>query len=169
MVYTFIAGFEAPLVRAAIMGTLAFSAQAWGRVYLASRALFLSGFLMILAVPAWMDDLGFILSFVATASILVFNAKVDRLIRFVPGLLRQDLATTIAAQLGVAPIIFVTFGQFNLLSPLINALVLWTIPLVTILGLFAAGLGILVPVLGKAMLYLIYPLTSWFVWVVNIF
>jgi competence protein ComEC len=162
-IYIFIAGFEAPLVRAGIMGSLAFSAQALGRVYQAMRALVLSALLMLVAVPGWLFDLGFVLSFVATGSILLFNVKVDRLIHFVPNILRQDLATTLAAQIGVAPILYLTFGQFNLLSPLINALVLWTIPPLTIIGLMAGIVRI------PFLFYLTYPLTSWFVWVINIF
>jgi hypothetical protein len=84
----------------------------------------------------------------------------------VPRFLRQDLSTTIAAQIGVAPIIWATFGQFNLLSPLINAAVLWTIPLITIIGMVAGIISLIVPQIASLILYLTYPLTSWFNYVV---
>ena len=168
-IYTLISGFEAPIVRAAVMGSIAFSAQELGRVYSAWRALVVTGLILLIIVPAWVTDLGFILSFVATASILVFQKKTEKLFAFVPRLARGDFSTTTAAQIGVSPILFVTFGQFNILSPVINVLVLWTVPVVTILGIVGGVVGLIVPVLGKGILYLSYPLTSWFIAVVRLF
>ncbi len=167
-VYACMAGLEAPIVRAAIMGTIAFTAQELGRLNYTLRALFLSAFIMLIINPSWITDLGFILSFVATLSLIFFQVKVDRLIYFVPTVIRQDLATTIAAQIGVAPIIYYVFGQFNLLSPLYNVLVLWTIPLLTIIGFVAGVVGLVIPEVGRLLLLLAYPLTSWFNFVVRI-
>lgn len=168
-VYTAISGFEAPIIRAAVMGSIAFSAQELGRVYSAWRALVLTGLILLIIVPGWLTDLGFILSFVATGSILIFQKRVEKLVAFVPSLLRGDFSTTLAAQVGVSPILFVTFGQFNILSPIINVLVLWTIPLITVLGIVGGLVGIVVPFLGKAILWLCYPLTTWFIAVVRLF
>ena len=168
-IYTLISGFEAPIIRAAVMGSIAFSAQELGRVYSAWRALVLTGLILLIIVPGWLTDLGFILTFVATASILVFQRKVEKFVSFVPQLLRGDFSTTLAAQIGVSPILFVTFGQFNILSPVINVLVLWTVPVITILGIVGGVAGLVIPVLGRAVLYLSYPLTTWFIAVVRLF
>lgn len=168
-VYAIAAGFDAPIIRAATMGSIAFSAQALGRLNNAFRALMLSAGLMILWNPLWLHDVGFQLSFGATLSLILFNAKVERLIHFVPPLLRQDLATSLAAQIGVAPLLVVYFGTVNLLSPIINAFVLWTIPLLTIIGMVAGVVGIIVPIIGKLLLMVVYPLTSWFLFIVNLF
>ena len=168
-IYTLISGFEAPIVRAAVMGSIAFSAQELGRVYFAWRALVITGLILLIIVPAWLTDLGFILSFVATASILLFQRKMEKFFAFVPRIVRGDFSTTTAAQIGVSPILFVTFGQFNILSPVINVLVLWTVPVVTILGIVGGVVGLIVPVLGKGILLLSYPLTSWFIAVVRLF
>lgn len=168
-VYTFISGFEAPIIRAAIMGSIAFSAQELGRVYSAWRALVLTGLILLIIVPSWLTDLGFILSFVATASILVFQKRMQKLFSFLPELIRGDFSTTLAAQIGVSPILFVTFGQFNILSPVINVLVLWTVPFITILGIVGGVVGLMAPVLGKMVLFLSYPLTTWFISIVELF
>ena len=168
-IYTLISGFEAPIVRAAVMGSIAFSGQELGRVYSAWRALVVTGLILLIIVPAWLTDLGFILSFVATASILLFQRKMEKFFAFVPRIVRGDFSTTTAAQIGVSPILFVTFGQFNILSPVINVLVLWTVPVVTILGIVGGVVGLIVPVLGKGILLLSYPLTSWFIAVVRLF
>jgi competence protein ComEC len=168
-VYTLISGFEAPIIRAAVMGSIAFTAQELGRVYSAWRALVLTGLILLIIVPAWLTDLGFILSFIATGSILIFQKKLEKFLLFVPKLIRGDFSTTLAAQVGVSPILFVTFGQFNLLSPLINVLVLWSIPLITILGIIGGVIGLFMPLAGRVVLYLAYPLTYWFIGVIRLF
>lgn len=168
-VYALISGFDAPIVRAAVMGSIAFWAQAVGRLSFAWRALILSAFLMLLLKPLWLTDLGFILSFSATVSLMLFEAKIRKRIRYVPSIFREGLSTSLAAQILIAPIMFVTFGQFSLISPLVNALVLWTVPGITMIGMFSGILGLVWPGLGRLLLYLSYPLTSWFVFIVEIF
>lgn len=168
-IYALVAGFDAPIVRAAIMGSIAFSAQAMGRLNIAWRALFLSAFIMLLVSPDWTTDLGFILSFVATASLMLFEKRVRKLFMWLPGFIREGLSTSLAAQIGVAPIIYASFGQFNILSPVINAMVLWTIAPMTMIGMIGGLLSLLSIQLGRAILLLSYPLTWWFVSVVEAF
>lgn len=167
--YSLLSGFDAPIVRAAIMGSVAFTAQAFGRLQAASRALFFSAAFMLIIKPDWITDLGFILSFVATISLMLFERKIASLIRFVPGIFREGLSTSLAAQIGVAPILFVTFGQFSLLSPIVNALVLWTIAPITIIAGVGGILGLFSTVVGKMIIFLAYPLTTWFIWIVGVF
>ena len=167
--YVFVSGLDAPLVRAGIMGTLGFAAIGLGRLNEAKNALFIAAYAMLLINPAWVTDLGFILSFVATLSLILFGTKIDRYLYFVPGFLREGLSTSLAAQVGVAPILYATFGQFNLLSPVINGLVLWLIGPLTVIGMLAGLIGLVLPFLGKLILYLVYPLSWWFMWVVNLF
>ena len=169
VLYLFLSGFEAPLIRAAIMAFVTFWSQTEGRLVSARRNLFLTAGIMLIVEPDWINDLGFILSFVSTASIMVFGKKISKFLQFAPNILKESFSTSLAAQIGVAPILFVTFGQFNLLSPFINALVLWTIPLIMILGALGGGFGLIFPFLGKLILYVCYPLTWWFAKIVEIF
>lgn len=161
-VYAILAGFDAPIIRAAIMGSIAFSAQALGKLYQAWRALVISALLMLIIKPGFISDLGFILSFVATGSLMVFEARIRKRIKALPLFLKEGLSTSLAAQIGVAPILYLTFGQFSLLSPLINALVLWTIAPMTIIGAFGGLVGLVYEPLGKIILYLTIPFTFWF-------
>lgn len=170
--YVALSGFDAPILRAAIMGTIAFTAQELGRVSSAWRALLISGLIMLIIYPQWISDLGFILSFVATGSMVLLQKKIGKALTFIPDIfkvLREDFSTTLAAQIGVAPILFITFGQFNILSPLINTLILWTIPLIMIIGAIGGLVGLLLPALGRLILYLSYPLTWWFINIVKFF
>jgi len=167
-IYIVLSGFDAPIVRAGIMGIVAFGAQESGRLISAWKALLYSVLLMLLVKPDWLFDLGFILSVLATSGILLFNKKFEKLFAFVPKVLREGLTTSISAQIFVAPVIFVTFGQFNILSPLINALILWTVPYIMIIGGVGAVIGIIMPEIGQIILVLVYPLTWWFASVIDL-
>lgn len=167
--YVIISGFDAPIIRAGIMGSIVFLAQVRGRVTNTWRILIYSALIMLLIKPVWVTDLGFILSFVATMSLMLFQKKIDLKLKFVPNILREGLSTSLAAQIGVAPIIFATFGQFNLLSPIINALILWTIPFIMILGAVGGIIGLIVPILGRLILFILYPLLWYFEKILYIF
>jgi competence protein ComEC len=169
ILYLFISGFDAPLIRAAIMSSFLFLGQEVGRLVSRWRIFFLTGALMLIYNPEWIGDVGFFLSFVSTASLMLFENRIRNRLKKVPEILKEGLSTSLAAQIGVAPILFVTFGQFNLLSPLINALVLWTVPYIMIFGVIGGIFGLFIPLIGKLVLFICYPLTWWFVKVVEIF
>lgn len=165
--YSVMSGFDAPIVRAAIMSSIAFTAQELGKLYIAFRALIICAILMLFFKPEWLTDLGFILSFMATGSLMLFEPFISRKIRYVPSIFKEGLSTSLAAQIGVAPVLYYTFGQFNYLSPLVNAAVLWTIAPMTVIGLIGGIVGLLFFPFGKIILLLSYPLTSWFVFIVK--
>lgn len=169
VLYLFISGFDAPLIRAAIMSTIVFGAQEAGRVVSSWRILILTALIMLTYQPEWLGDIGFLLSFASTASIMAFQKKVAYIFRFLPKIIKEDVVTTISAQIGVSPILFVTFGQFNMLSPIINALVLWTVPPLMVIGSLGGVIGILFPSLGKMILWLGYPMLWWFSKIVDLF
>lgn len=167
--YVLVVGFEAPIVRAAIMGTIGAVAQALGRLGEGITIILLSLLIMLIIVPSWASDLGFALSFVATSSLMLFEGRIRKRLVRVPEVLRESLSTSLAAQIGVAPILFVTFGQFNPISSIINAAVLWTVPGIMVIGAIGGIIGLFLPELGKLVLYLSYPLTSWFSFVITTF
>jgi competence protein ComEC len=169
ILYLFLSGFEAPLIRAAVMSSFIFLGEGKGRLVSTWRIFFLTAALMLIYSPDWVTDIGFILSFVSTASLLLFERRIRSKVKFIPGVLREGLSTSLAAQIGVAPILFVTFGQLSIWSPLVNALVLWTIPYIMILGSIGGVVGLIVPFLGKAILWLSYPLLWWFTEIVKLF
>lgn len=169
LLYIALSGFDAPIVRAGIMGSILFLGQAKGKLFNSWRILIYTGIIMLFVRPDWIVDLGFILSFVATMSLMLFQEKIENYLKFVPVILKEGLSTSIAAQIGVAPIIFITFGQFNILSPFINALVLWTISYIMVFGALGGIIGLFVPILGKLILFLTFPFSLWFIKILEIF
>lgn len=167
--YAVMAGFDAPIVRAAVMGSLLFISQIFGRVAAGLRILVISALTMLMVKPDWVGDLGFWMSFTATGSLMLFGTAFTRIFRKVPSLLREGLSTSFAAQVGVAPILYYAFGYVSIWSPLVNMLVLWTVSSITMVGIVAGLVGVIFEPLGRLALWVIYPLTSWFIWVVSIF
>ncbi len=168
-IYAVITGFEAPIVRASVMASVAFLAVETGRMYQSLRSLLITAAVMLFVKPGWISDLGFWLSGLATASIIVFSPKFNKIFSFLPKIIKEDWVTTLSAQVGVVPLLYYYFGQLNILSPVINVAVLWTIVPLTIIGMIAGIIGTIFEPLGRIILYLCYPLTSWFLYVVSIF
>jgi len=167
--YTLLVGAEAPAVRAAIMGVLAYSAVFLGRQHLSIYALLITGMIMVLVNPGVLTNIGFQLSFLATLGIILFREKLNSFFKLLPKPFDEDLATTIAAQSLVVPVIFYHFGSVSALSPLANALVLWIIPLATILGFILLIVSFLLPLVATFLSWIIWALLSIFVSTIEMF
>lgn len=163
--YIFLVGFQASILRASIMGVLAFGAGIFGRQNLAILSILLSGYVLLLWQPSFLFDVGFQLSFMATLGIMFLKPLIPLEDNFVT----ESFTTTLTAQLGTLPILLGVFGQIGLLSILVNALVLWTIPLLMIFGSIAAIVGLFFPFLGQFLLYPILPFLVYFQSVVSYF
>jgi competence protein ComEC len=169
ILYLFLSGFDAPLVRASIMAGIVFLAQIKGKVIETFKVLIITAILMLIIMPEWITDLGFLLSFVASGSIIVFGKRLEKYVSRFPNVFKESLVTTISAQIGVLPILYLTFGQFNIASFIINPLVLWITPHVMVLGALGGIIGLIVPIFGKFILFVLFPLLYYFVQVIEIF
>jgi competence protein ComEC len=170
--YIFLVGFQPSILRASIMGLLAFGAGLLGRQNIAIFGLFVSGYLLLLWQPNFLFDVGFQLSFMATLGIVFLKPLLDEplgKLGKVGELGGETVTTTLAAQLGTLPILLSVFGQFGLLSVLVNALILWTVPFVMVFGSLAAIFGLLFSPLGQLLLYPAYPFLFFFELVVSFF
>ncbi|MDP3941539.1 MAG: ComEC/Rec2 family competence protein, partial [bacterium] len=177
--YALLAGFEPSILRASIMSSFAFGASLIGRQNTGILALLLTASLMLLISPSLLQDVGFLLSCFATLGIILFGQiapqgqfGIDPLQKREGSLLgsfRQDIQTTVAAQAGTLPILFAYFGQYNLLSIVVNALILWTIPILMTLGAAGAVVGLIYRPFASLILYLSLPLLSYIAFVVDVF
>ncbi|MBI2031755.1 MAG: ComEC/Rec2 family competence protein [Candidatus Levybacteria bacterium] len=171
--YAILSGLESSIIRAAIMGILTFSAQILGRQRLAAFALLLTGYGMLFFRPNLLFDIGFQLSFVSTAGILYIKPiiEINKGIKMIlnKSIIGEEAVTTISAQAAALPILIANFGTYSLWSVLVNILVIWTIPILMILGGVGAILGILIIPIGKIFLFFSVPLLIYFEMVVNFF
>lgn len=156
--YAILAGFEASIVRASIMGIIAFSSQILGKQQYGFYALLLTGFVMLFISPKYLFDIGFKLSFAATLGILFIPGVFARL----QNALSDNFLTTISAQIATIPIILASFGTYSLWSVIANTLVLWTVPFLMILGGIAALIAFVFEPAATIFLYLCLPLLLYF-------
>ena len=156
--YDFLAGFQASIIRASIMAGLAFSSQILGRQRDGLYALFLTAFVMLFWQPNFLTDIGFQLSFASTLGIMVIPNFLKKWENAISG----DLFTTFSAQIASLPLLLGSFGTYSVWSIPVNFLVLWTVPVLMILGGFAAVISFVFPPLAALLLYLCLPFLVYF-------
>jgi competence protein ComEC len=120
---------------------------------------------MLFLWPRFLTDIGFQLSFASTLGIMV----IPQLFKKWENALSGDLLTTISAQAATLPILLGSFGTYSIWSVAVNALVLWTVPVLMILGGFAAIVAFLFSPLAKLLLYLCLPFLIYFQSVADFF
>ena len=166
--YAFLAGFSASIVRASIMGIIVFSSQILGRQSYASYGLFLTAFIMLFLSPGLIFDIGFQLSFAATAGLLYIRPLfIFRKLKKIP--FSEDILITLSAQIATLPILLANFGTYSIWSVVVNGLVLWTVPILMIVGGLGALSGLVFEPVGKVFLYLCLPFLLYFKEVVSFF
>ena len=155
--YTFLAGLEPSIVRAGIMAVLSFTAVLLGRQQTGALTLYITACLMLIINPTLLSDVGFHLSLAATAGILFIKPLLT--FKKLEGLeiLKEDFSATFAAQITTLPLLILYFESIGIFSVIVNAAVLWMIPILMILGSLAAFVGLLVPFLGSIIALTAYP------------
>lgn len=140
ILFVILVGASASVVRAALMGIISVISLWFGRKYFVLRALFFSGFLMVLWSPQTLFfDVSFQLSFLATLGIILFAERIEKFLQKVPEffIIRENLKMTLCAQILTLPIILMNFGQISLVSIFANLLVLPFIPFAMMFGFLA--------------------------------
>lgn len=132
--YVLLTGPQPSAVRAALMGGAALIAVSVGRVADPLTSLLLAGALMLGLDPLQGLDVGFQLSFAATAGLVMLQPLLSTGLGRLPRWLRDPLAVTLAAQLATLPIIASTFHNVSLVSPLANLLIAPALPPLMALG-----------------------------------
>jgi len=169
--YTGLAGGEAAVVRAAVMGTAVLAGQSAGRKAFAARTLAVAVWLMLFWNPGWINDIGFQLSLAATAGLIWtggwFTAETYPSKKGLIPLLAGDLKTTMAAQMLTVPLILHYFGGLSWVSPLVNTAVLWTVPISMQIVGFALGVGLFWRDGGRLVALCAWPFLRWMTWFVG--
>ncbi|MBI2330005.1 ComEC/Rec2 family competence protein [Candidatus Daviesbacteria bacterium] len=153
--YTMLSGMQIPIIRAAIMFSLASIAQIYGRQRDGVWVLLVTAGLMLLINPAWISSLSFQLSVLATLGVVSVAPILLKYLKNLP-IIGQDLAVTLAAQIMVTPVIVQNFHQLSLVSLATNVMVLWTIPFIMILGSIMLIFGVIAPLVNAFLTYFIY-------------
>ncbi len=169
--YALISGFEPPVVRAWIMGSVIALGKYYGRKLDVLQVLLFTALLIIAVGPSYLFSLSFQLSFLATLSLVLFEKRISKKVLSVfrgKSALTEDLSATLAAQVLIWPYLSYKFSQISVISPLVNALILWTVPLSTILGgIFLLTSGI--SVISQAISIIVFVPLDLFVALIKLF
>ncbi len=146
--YLLIVGFKLPLLRASLIylfGGAHFYLERQGLIlsswYDRYQALATAALLLLLLEPEAISTAGFQLSFGATFAIALFIEPIQNALDMKPNYLKGVLAASIAAQLGVGPVLAVHFGQIHPWAPVANLFAIPAVTLTLYLGLFTMALG----------------------------
>lgn len=163
IIFVFLTGAQAAVVRAGVMGIVVLLAKHLGRLSQAGRVLILTAFLMLIFNPGLIFfDLGFQLSFASTLGLVYVSPLLEKLAARLPNTLgfKESLTTTLSAILATTPLLLHSFGRFSMVAPLANLLILPAIPLTMALGFSAVVAGAIFFPLGQFMAWLAWlPLT----------
>lgn len=156
--YAILSGLSPSIQRAAVMGIITYLALFLGRQTYALWGLGITGFLLILINPYIVFDIGFQLSFMATLGILLLDPLLKKVTLLSKGILKEDFSITLAAYISLFPLLLYHFQTFTPFSLFANILVLWTIPIVTVLGGLGALIILVSNFLAAPVLWVVYPL-----------
>ena len=149
--FVFLVGMSASVVRSAIMFTIYALLALGQRQKMSVNTLAFTAIIMLLISPQALFDVGFQMSFMAVFAILLFvplfyrpfsaeYLMTHRVVNWLWGM----MAVSIAAQIGVAPLIAYYFGRFSCYFPLTNFIV---IPAATLI-LYLSLATLLIPAIG---------------------
>lgn len=144
ILFVIMTGAAPSVVRASVLGILVLIARRWGTPYQIKNALTFAGAAMVWMNPhVLVFDLSFQLSFLATIGLVLWEQKCEKKLWLIPRFLhlRASAATTLSAQAAVFPLIWYTFGTVSWISPIVNTLILMTIPWAMLFGFLTGVTG----------------------------
>ncbi|MFA6365124.1 MAG: ComEC/Rec2 family competence protein [Candidatus Paceibacterota bacterium] len=160
VLFVMMTGAEASVVRAAIVGFLALLASEIGRVYDIRNAVLCAALIMVLLNPKVLAfDIGFQLSFLALLGIVYLRPALQNLLNITESTTifswKENMLTTLAAQLAVTPILIANFGFVSLISLFANIVVLELIPITMGLGFLIVGVSLISHILAQGLGFLV--------------
>ncbi len=197
LIFVGIAGATATSIRAALMALIALYARATGRTYAAGRALLIVAFLMLLWNPLYLVfDPGFGLSVAATAGLIWLAPRIEvllskaskkwRISESAPSAAKRNtlgnvplqasdsfwkdvIATTLAAQIAVLPLLLYNTGNLSLVAVPANLFVAPLVPLAMGLSALAGFAGMFfdsfVPFLGIVLGFPAYLVNAYLIFI----
>lgn len=149
--HSIMAGGRPAMVRSALMTSLYWGASLVRREVDSLNSLFFAGWLLLIVYPLYLFDLGFQLSFLSVAGLILFTPLFDRVFLWgreqkFPGWLRrviQSFNSSVSATLAVSPLLAYSTKTFSLISPVANLLAIPLAGGVMAGGLFHCMIGLL--------------------------
>ncbi|MEO8509695.1 MAG: ComEC/Rec2 family competence protein [Chloroflexota bacterium] len=135
--YVMLTGASPSVVRAGLMAAAMLIAQLGGSRTGAISALTLAALIMLILAPPVLWDVGFQLSLLATAGLILLGGSVERRLAWMPAWAREPIALTLASQVTTLPVILLNFERLSIVAPIANVIVAPLVPIVMLVGSLA--------------------------------
>jgi competence protein ComEC len=152
--------FEPSVLRATALAVVALGSSFVGRPASSLRALGLAVIVLLAMDPFLLHSVAFLLSCGASAGIAVLSGPIRARLPG-PAWLRDPLAVSLAAQVGVTPVLLATFGTVPVVTPLANLLAAPAAEAVGVYGMLASAVGGVVPALAPVLQQPTAVLIAW--------
>ena len=165
--FVVVTGVESSVLRAGVMACLGLLGGFLGRPR--DGITLLSGAVLVLLVldPALAHAVGFQLSAGATAGMVLLASPLADRFAFLPRPLALALGATLSAQLAVTPVLLAVFREIPLVTILANVLAAPAVAPALLLGLAAAGVGLVSPALGLPLAHVASVPSTYITWIAD--
>lgn len=172
--FIFLTSLQASAIRAGIMGSIFLIGQKIGRQSASLRALIFAAGLMLFFNPLLLKyNLGFQLSFLATLGLICLAPYLENFLERIKLLKSLELhfllAATISAQIFLFPILVYNFGNFSLIAPLTNILIVPLLPFLMAVSLVFLLLGLIYNPLAYLISWPIHLILNYLIFIVIFF
>ncbi|MDR7578713.1 MAG: DNA internalization-related competence protein ComEC/Rec2 [Armatimonadota bacterium] len=142
LVFAWVAGWEPSMARAALMAGVGVAAGLLKREVDPYTLLAFTAAALVAVRPLWLVDVGFQLSFAATAGLVLLARPLEGAFGNGPQLVREGVAAAVSCQLFVAPLVVWHFGQLQPWAVVANVLAVPASAFVVPAGLVGGLLGL---------------------------
>lgn len=133
-VYVLFSGASASSVRAYIMIVIVTFGSIVKRNYNPLASLSLAGIILLVMKPYYIFNLGYLLSFLATLGIILFNKSLNKKLYKLPNFIRSTIAISLSAQMLTLPVIILYFNEVSLNFIIGNIVIIPFINILVVLG-----------------------------------
>ena len=185
--YAVVSGLDPPVVRAAIMGSLAAAQGLTGRGMRGLTALILAAGVMVCVDPTLLTSLSFQLSFTAMAGVIVglplitllsgaavaafaggSNAWASRWLQYGLTLLIASVVISTTTTLATVPLVAMHFGEIPVMSVPATILAMPAMPMALVSAAATAAAGVVTPWLVPALGVLAWAPVAWIIQVAEV-
>ena len=169
IIYSGLTGIQASVVRACLMGSAVLLAMALETKVKPLGSLLLAATIILLVNPLLIGDLGFQLSFLATFGLIVTMPELQKTLDWLPPTIATLISVPIAASIWVLPLLCYEFNVVATYSIIVNIICTPLIVIISLGGMISGIVGLILPVAGSAIAWLLFYPTSLLVNAVNLF
>ncbi len=176
IMYNFLLGLKASVLRASIWMIAAAAAGQWNRQSNKSRVLCISFILLLILDPSFIHDIGFWFSFAAMAGVVFIYPLFIKILSNIPAVRQitgnpifRTFVLTISIQLACGPLVLYYFKYLPLISAVSNILILPFFYLLLLLLVVSALFAIVWPPLGGIVLKATPSLFKIIIWLTDFF